>query len=117
MAWENEKRANDDLKILDIESKFETLMDDRNLGFTSVEEKCKLIELEHQKDKILNKREEAWRLKSRAIWLKAGDENTNFSQNYAKGRKVTNMIWKLPLPNGKLADNFQNLSILGTSHF
>lgn len=76
-----------------------------------------MIELEIQKDKILKEREEAWRLKSRVVWLKAGDDNTRFFQNYAKGRKVTNTIWKLPLPNGELADNFQKLSRFGTTHF
>lgn len=50
-------------------------MDDRNKGFTTVNEKFHLIELEKQKDKILE-REETWRLKSRAICLLAGDDNT-----------------------------------------
>lgn len=117
MASAKEKKAKDDWKILDIEAELGTLMDDRNLGFTSAEEKNKLIKLEMQKDKILKEREEAWRLKSRAIWLKAGDDNTRFFQNYAKGRKVTNTIWKLPLPNGDMAENFHKLARLGTSHF
>jgi len=49
--------------------------------------------------------------------LKVGDENSKFFQNYAKGRKVANTIWNLPLPEGGLADSFNKLSQLGTSHF
>lgn len=69
-----------------------------------------LIELENQKANILRLREESQRLRSRSIWLKFGDENSKFFQNYAKGRKVTNTIWNLPLPEGGLADSFNKLS-------
>lgn len=62
-------------------------------------------------------REDTWRLKSRAIWLLAGDDNTKFFHNYAKGRKVSNTIWNLPLPDGGMVDTFNKLSLLGTSHF
>jgi len=41
----------------------------------------------------LKERGESLRLRSRAIWLKAGDDSTRFFQNYAKGRKVSNTIW------------------------
>eukprot|EP00253_Pinus_taeda_P031123 PITA_31123 len=67
--------------------------------------------------KILRDREESIRLCSRAIWLKAGDDNTRFFHNYAKGRKVKNTIWNIPLPEGGVADSFNKLSHLGSSHF
>lgn len=62
-------------------------MDDNNKGFSSANEKAHLIELEKQKDRILKER-----LKSKAIWLQAGDDNTKFFHNFAKGRKVANTI-------------------------
>eukprot|EP00253_Pinus_taeda_P010409 PITA_10409 len=80
-------------------------------------DKTHLIELENQKARILKEKEESWRLRSIAIWLKAGDDNTRFFQNDAKSRKVSNTIWNLPLPDGGVADTFKNLSHLGTSHF
>jgi len=73
--------------------------------------------LEKQKIKLLQDKEEQWRLKIRAIWLKAGDCNTKFFHNLANGRKASNIIWKLPSePNG-WASTHQQLARLGISHF
>jgi len=44
------------------------------LVFISTDDKIHLIKLENQKANILKEREEALRLRSRAIWLKVGDE-------------------------------------------
>eukprot|EP00253_Pinus_taeda_P001601 PITA_01601 len=60
---------------------------------------------------------EEWRLKSRAIWLKAGDENSKFFHNYAKGRKSANTIWSLKNGEGREAKTFEALSALGQCHF
>eukprot|EP00253_Pinus_taeda_P026707 PITA_26707 len=87
------------------------------LGFIYVDDKAHLIELENQKAHILKEREESLRLRSRAIWLKAGDDNTRFFQNYAKWQRISNIIWNIPLPKGGFADSFNKLSHLGTSHF
>jgi len=56
-------------------------------------------------------------LKSRAIWLRVRDENTKFFQNYAKGRKKSNTIWSLKTKYGKQANSFEELSLMGRSHF
>jgi len=100
-----------------MESDLTDLIDDNKRGFLSVEAKLNLIELENKRARILKEREETWRLKSRTIWLKVGDENTRYFQNFAKGRKASNTIWKLPIPNGGIAKTFHQLSQLGISHF
>ena len=115
--WSKEKYKRDDHSLSEIESELSDIMDDRNKGFTFASEKSHLIELEKHKERILMEREETWRLKSRAIWLQAEDDNMKFFQNYAKGRKVSNTIWNLPLPDGGVADTFNKLSLLGTSLF
>eukprot|EP00253_Pinus_taeda_P006377 PITA_06377 len=115
--WAKDKQKRENAQLTHIKAELSSLLDDRKLGFISGDEKARLIELENQKVQILKLREESQRLRSRAIWLKVGDDSTRFFQNYAKGRKVTNTIWNLPLPEGGLADSFNKLSQLGTSHF
>eukprot|EP00253_Pinus_taeda_P008342 PITA_08342 len=66
---------------------------------------------------LILKASEEWRLKSRAIWLKAGDENASFFHNYAKGIKSANTIWSLKDEEGREVSTFLGLSGLGQRHF
>eukprot|EP00253_Pinus_taeda_P007705 PITA_07705 len=86
-------------------------------AYATQESKERILALEKSRAKILMDREEEWRLKSRAIWLKAGDENSKFFHNYAKGRRNANTIWKLKDSEGRVASSFEELSILGKNHF
>jgi len=61
--------------------------------------------------------ENTWRLKSRAIWLEKGYENTKFFQAYAKGRKVENIIWSLKDQEGRPCTTFDELANLGKTYF
>lgn len=45
-------------------------------AFSSEEEKEALVNMEKRRQTLLKEQEEAWRPKSRAIWLKSGNENT-----------------------------------------
>eukprot|EP00253_Pinus_taeda_P024074 PITA_24074 len=110
-------KTREDGQLALVEEELKDLLDERNLGFITGDNKARLVEVENQRNNILRKREESLRLRSRATWLKAGDENTRFFHNFAKGKKVANTIWNLPLPEGGLADSFNKLSQLGTAHF
>jgi len=66
---------------------------------------------------MLADKEALWRLKSHAIWLSCGDENTKFFHSFAKGRKMKNTIWGLTQGDGQLVNYFEGLSTLATSHF
>eukprot|EP00253_Pinus_taeda_P030096 PITA_30096 len=112
-----ENNTKETAQLSSVEEELRSLIDERNLGFISGKDKTRLIELENQRTNLLRQREESLRLRSRAIWLKAGDENSRFFHNFAKGRKVANTIWNLPLLEGGLANSFNKLSQLGTSHF
>lgn len=67
--------------------------------------------------KKLKDREEIWRLRSRAIWMHEGDENTNFYHKFSNGRKEVNTIWQLQNEQGQIVNTFPQLSELATSHF
>ena len=56
----------------------EMLLNNLTGSFTP-EERHKLLELEYKKDLILQKEEESIHLKSRSIWIEAGDNNAFFS--------------------------------------
>lgn len=93
----NSERYREEHTLYDIENKLASLMDGRDRGYTSIEEKLHLVDLEAQKSKILLDPEETWRLRSREIWLHAGDGNTKFLHKYANKRKSSNTIWQMPI--------------------
>jgi len=63
--------------------------------------KCSIMELERKRYKLLKHEELFWRLKSRSLWLKEGDKNTNFFHNFANSRREKNSIWKIKNGNGE----------------
>eukprot|EP00253_Pinus_taeda_P003725 PITA_03725 len=109
------KTQNENLSLID--ENLRELEEPEADGYLNQESKEKILNLEKQRSKILLEKEEEWRQKSRAIWLKAGDENTKFFHNYAKGRKNVNTIWKLKDQNEREVSAFEDLSRLGKTHF
>ena len=59
------------------------------VGYSNIDSRNRIRELETARKKILLEREESWRIKSRAIWLLARDQNTKFFQKYAKEGKTS----------------------------
>lgn len=114
-AKERHRKQNEDLTRISEElQRLESIEAD---SYATQESKEEIVSLEKLKNQILLAKEEEWRLKSRAIWLKAGDENTSFFHNFAKGRKSANTIWSLKSENGREAKTFEALSTLGVNHF
>lgn len=92
IKWENEKTKRYDHTLASTEFSLVHFMDDQSRGFLNTEAKWQLIELENERAGLLKEREETWRLKSRALWLKARDENTSYFKKISKGRKASNTI-------------------------
>jgi hypothetical protein len=93
------------------------LQDGTGRGYLSQEAKDLLYGLEKSRRVILEEREAHWRLKSRALWLACGDENTKFFQAFAKGQKMANTIWSLQNQRGEEITMYNELADLGTNHF
>jgi len=81
------------LELKYLETQLQIISEEEGAGYDTLEAKTTLLKLEERRNKLLKEKEELWRLKSKAIWLKSGDENTKFFQAFAKGRKCSNTIW------------------------
>jgi hypothetical protein len=65
----------------------------------------------------LNEEEIIWRLKSKSLWLKAGDQNTSFFHRQAKVRLWANQISEIKTPEGEIIKDFDQIKQQTTNHF
>ena len=92
-------------------------MDLEGGAYMNQDTKDTLVRLQGRRNTILLDKEETWRLKSRAIWLECGDENTKKIHSFARGRKAQNTIWSLENSLGRRLEYFEDLAGLGVEHF
>eukprot|EP00253_Pinus_taeda_P003035 PITA_03035 len=117
ISWVKDRKLKQNEEMIRIREELKQMEIMEIDGYSSQVSKDKILHLEKQQNKILLEREEEWRIKSRAIWLKSGDENTRFFHNFAKGRKSANTIWRLKDEEGREVSSFPELSGLGKRHF
>jgi hypothetical protein len=67
---------------------------------TNREAKLHLQLLESKRNKLLCDVEETWRLRNRAIWIKSGDNNTDFFHNVASHNRNRKHVWEIIDGNG-----------------
>ena len=115
--WATKKKARDEQEINQIEVDLKELQNKDGGGFLTQDDKEKLYSLEASRSKFLKERQEVLRLKSRAIWMECGDDNTKFFQYFAKGRRQQNTIWKLRKENSERAKKFEDLAETGKAYF
>jgi hypothetical protein len=58
---------------------------------------------------ILQAEENRWRLKSRALWLTSGDNNTRFFHRFASHRRNKKLIWDIEAENGSIAHSIEDI--------
>ena len=61
--------------------------------------------------------EEYWRLKSRSLWLKAGDRNTSFFHQQYRARLSRNHIAEIKTMDGQVYKGFTQVKVAAESHF
>jgi len=63
--------------------------------------------LERLRNLWLKKEEQEWHLKSRTLWLQAGDNNTKIFHHFDNHGRNLNMIWDTKNEDGSLVSSFQ----------
>jgi hypothetical protein len=83
----------------------------------SQEAETKLIYLESERNKLLKEQEEWWRSKSRAIWVKSGDQNNKFFHQFATQRRNSKFIWEIADSAGTLLNNQKDIAAESLKYF
>eukprot|EP00253_Pinus_taeda_P019238 PITA_19238 len=63
------------------------------------------------------KEEEYWRLKSRSLWLKAGDRNTSYFHRQFRARVIRNHIAEIKTPEGRVCNSHHQIKAAAESYF
>ena len=90
--WAHNKRYDEEHRVNEIEKEIANLEENSKGTFPSLELRDKLVEKIALRGKILKDKEEMPRLRSRAIWLREWDENTNFYHKFTNERRAYNTI-------------------------
>ena len=76
------KRIREDIELNHIEEDLCRIYEEVGGGLRTQESKDSMVRLEGRRNTLMLEKEEAWRLKSRAIWLEVGDDKTKFFHAY-----------------------------------
>ena len=117
ISWSVAKKLQENKDLVDIENLLAQSFHKMGFGFASEEDKSSLVDLESRKRKILLEREQEARMKSKALWLLCGDDNTPFFHKYANNRKIINSIWKITDGDGNMVEGFEAIAEVGVKHF
>jgi hypothetical protein len=117
ISWNKKRKQAENKALYEIEDKMKSWQEHEISGPLSVEMKEEYKSLDLLKRKILQNKEQEWRMRSRALWLQAKDENTNFFHHFANGRKLSNTIWSVDIIDDSKAYSFEDIAVEGTSHF
>jgi hypothetical protein len=82
-------------QLIDLESNIKELNLKAAQSTLSEADSASLSELELIRSSILRDQEKAWRLRSRATWLKSGDSNTKYFHNLANFNRSKKSIWSI----------------------
>jgi hypothetical protein len=63
------------------------------------------------------KDESMWRLKSRSVWLQAGDKNMSFFHKQAKVRQWCNMVEEIKTHSREVLSSFEDIKHEASLHY
>jgi ribonuclease HI/exonuclease III len=105
---EKRREAVQSLQTLQIE------MESTDITAELLEKEIKEQRSTHQS---FRKEEEYWRLKSRSLWLKAGDRNTSFFHRQYRARLSRNHIAEIKTGEGQVCKGFNQVKDAAEAHF
>ena len=88
-----------------------------NSGVFTKDELKEVREKETKRDELLAREENLLRLKSRAIWIKEGDNNTKLFHNFSNNRRHLNTIPTIKNMNGVKVSSFKEKAEAGEEFF
>jgi hypothetical protein len=93
--WFHLKQLEEQGRMHTLESEISNLTHRFNNTPMRVEDSDCLKRLEADRDALLRTEEFAWRLRSRATWLKCGDSNTKYFHRVASHNRHKKLIWSI----------------------
>jgi len=115
--WDRLQKKARSESLCHIEAAIDLIFENCEMGFFSAPERELLSSLEAEKMRILRREEADWRLKSRAIWIKNGDENTRFFHKFANQRRIQNAIWEIKGTDGHFVHKQLDIAEVAVNHF
>lgn len=89
-------------------------MENKDITTEPLEKETKAQRSAHQ---TFRKEEEYWRLKSRSLWLEAGDRNTSFFHQQYRARLTRNHIAEIKTSEGIVCKGFNQVKAAAETHF
>lgn len=117
IKWDKLKKSHNIEQLACIESEIQCISASLDDSLFYEEHKIKVAALEAKRSFLLHQLEESWRQKSKAIWLKAGDNNTCFFHKYANQRRLRNSIWDLQDSHQEVISGSVALKKTAIEHF
>ena len=115
--WDEKYRRKQQETLKRVEVQIKEVYENNREGVFSSIDLEELKKLEATKEVLLLQEEKKWRLKSRALWLAEGYQNTEFFHRYASQRKSINTIHEVKNTRGILAKTFEEKSKVVGEHF
>jgi hypothetical protein len=105
--WISVWKARRKREVLEIESNLSRLLSNEDGDPLSSAQLEEIKSLEERRNAWLRKDEQEWRLKSHALWLQVGDNNTKFFHHFSNHRRNLNTIWEIKNEEGVKVNSFK----------